>query len=156
MDTKEAITLIQITGGARIIAARYLGGKNDRLYHFKDVLGCGLAVGDMAVVQSLDSYALVEVVRTEVSAAECGCPLARLKHVVCKVDLRLLELVEQREREASHELALSEVHERLDKYRSQLGGRFDRVQSALLAGAAPAQPADASADIYDKPEAYEE
>lgn len=142
MNAKEAIALIQLTNGAAIFRAEYLGaptaphGAAIRGYHFKDVIGLNLEPDDLVVVQTKDTFGLVKVMATNVAPASVGCPLADLKHAVCRVDFGTLDRITKAEASAAHELAMSEVHERLDAYRKQLGGSFDAV-SRLLTGSVP-------------------
>ena len=50
MNTKEAIAILQIERGARIVAASYEG--ETRTYHFKNVIGLELAAGDLIVCET--------------------------------------------------------------------------------------------------------
>lgn len=138
MNTAEAITLIQLSQGARIVAGQYEGGSAD--YHFKDVLGLDLKKDDFVVVQTKGAMSLVKVTNPDVLPTDCGCSLDKLKHVICRVDTDALDAVIATERQAVHKLALSEVNDRLSTYRKQLGeGGFADVER-LLAPAAAAAP----------------
>jgi len=156
MNAKEAIALIQLTNGATIFRAEYLGaqmvpqpdGATIRGYHFKDVIGLNLEADDLVVVQTKDTFGLVKVLAVNVAPAAVGCALADLKHAVCRVDFGALDCITKAEESAAHELAMSEVHERLDAYRKQLGGSFDAVKR-LLTGAQPTIFVDAVAVLED-------
>lgn len=143
MDTKEAVTLIQLTTGARIVSATYISslGKNDnmpRVYHFKNVIGLALKKGDVVVVQTNDTMALVKVEEPDVLPTDVSFTLSLLKHVVAKVDTTALDDVLHAERAAVHQLSMSEVTAKLDTFRDQLGGeRFAAVQNLLAPTATP-------------------
>lgn len=137
-STNEAITLIQLNNGATIVSAHYVdarpntGAITGTLYHFKNVTGIKLAKGDLLVVQTLESYALVMVDNPSVRANACPCALSELKHVVTKVDQDHFEHVLERENDASHALALSEVSEKLSAFQKHVGEEnFGRVQQLL-------------------------
>ena len=138
MNTAEAITLIQLSQGARIVAGSYdTKDATGAPYHFKDVLGLGLRTGDIAIVQTKDGFSLVKIISADVLPTDCGCSLDKLKHVVAKLDTDALDAVLATERQAVHRLAMSEVTDRLSTYRKQLGeGGFGEVER-LLAPAAP-------------------
>jgi len=132
MNTKEIIALLQLTQGATIIGARYLSG-GQATYHFKDSLGIDPRVGDLVIVQTKEHYAVVEVVELNVPAHSLGCEVSALKNVVQLVDLYPLERLEQAEAQASHELAMSEVNERLAAFKATIGGTSFAKVSALFA-----------------------
>lgn len=160
MNIKEIVALVQLTQGATVIAASYMvdAGKLSSVYHFKDVLGLGLVCGDTAVVQTRDTLKLVSVIEVNVPHHKIGCSLSELKHVVQKVDVKTLDRVLEAESKAASELAMSELHERLDTMTKQLGSTgLSRVQN-LLAGtlkAAHATPVEddtvVEVDVYDSP-----
>lgn len=134
--TKEAITLMQITNGAKIVAAAY-PGETTRRYHFKNVLGLDLSVGDLIVVQTRGDYALATVTDPDTDVTAVGCGYDQLVHVAAKVNLAALKSVLASEGRARHQLALSEVHDRLETFRRQLGETgFTAAQNALLGKAA--------------------
>lgn len=132
MDTNETISLMQITGGATIVAARYTEG-NSGIYHFKNVIGLRLDVGDLIVVETKGSFSIVEVQNPSVLATEIGCNYGRLKHVVAKIDNDDYRRVLKVESEARHQLAMSALHERLNTMRVQLGHENFGQVSAMLA-----------------------
>lgn len=138
MNTAEAITLIQLSQGARIVAGSYdTKDATGAPYHFKDVLGLGLRTGDVAIVQTKDGFSLVKIISADVLPTDCGCSLDKLKHVVAKLDTDALDAVLATERQAVHRLAMSEVTDRLSTYRKQLGdGGFADVERLLAPAAA--------------------
>lgn len=140
MDYKEAITLLQLTQGATLFRARYIGGQNNQQeYTFKNCIGVHLAEDDLVIVQSRDSLALVTVSSVNLTPSQIGCPLAQLKHLVAKVDRSQVDAILEREQKAAHELALSELHGRLDTLRSQMpAGAFQAAQQLLAAPPASA------------------
>lgn len=125
MDSQEAITLIQLTGGASIVKCVYVDSHHAdaeaKGYHFKNVVGLELAVDDIIVVESRAAFALVKVVEVDVMPDELACSFSALKHVVQKVDFGPLHAVHKQERKAKYKLGMSAVSSRLDKYREQLG-----------------------------------
>lgn len=138
MNSKEIITLMQLTQGATIIGGHYLEDANNpaiypKEYHFKEAQALGLDVGDLAVVQTRNSFRIIRVSSVRVPSHAIGCDMAALKHVVQKVDTSALDRISEAEQKAAHELAMSEVHERLTAFREQLGTGFDRVSSLLAA-----------------------
>lgn len=156
MNTNETITLIQLSQGARIIAASYdLENASGGQYHFKDVLGLGLRKDDIVVVQTGNSFKLVRVTSGDVLPTDCGCALDKLKHVVSKIDTDAIDAVLATERQAVHRLAMSEVTERLSVYRKQLGAEGFADVERLLAPAkdevpnwAPSRPRNED-DVID-------
>ena len=102
--TKEAITLVQITNGAKIVAAAY-PGTTTRHYHFKNVLGLDLKVGDLIVVQTRGDYSLATVADPDTDVTAVGCGYDQLVHVAAKVDLAALKSVLASEARARHQLA---------------------------------------------------
>ena len=165
MNTAEAITLIQLSQGARIVAGSYdTKDGGGAPYHFKDVLGLGLRTGDIAIVQTKDGFSLVKVISADVLPTDCGCSLDKLKHVVAKLDTDALDAVLATERQAVHRLAMSEVTDRLSTYRKQLGdGGFADVERLLspvkdtAPDWAPSRPRteDAVIDERDVPVAHQ-
>jgi len=133
-SSNEMVTVIQIQQGAKIIAAKPLDGPASKVYHFKNVVGESLKTGDLIVVQVRDSYTTMRVTNPNVRANQCGCALADLKHVVQRVDVEALEAVLESENNAAHALALSEVTERYQTMRTQIGEQgFDKVVNMLSA-----------------------
>lgn len=150
MNTQETVTLIQITQGAKIVAATYVtsnrGDNTMAAYHFKNVLGLPVKVGDMLVVATRDTFALVKVTDASVPHTKIGCALSDLKHVVAVVDFSLYEQAVANEAQAGDRLAMSELHERLEVYRKQLhGSTFDSVLQLL----SPAQQDDSVNTAYN-------
>ena len=165
MNTKETVALIQLTRGASIVAAQYLEPErvnkraksspynpnlgmptNDpmpepnnpfqQVYHFKNALGIQLKVGDTVVVHSRDTFALVKITAVNVFHTAVGCSLEALKNVVAKVDFTAYDAVVESEQKAEHELGMSELHERLSTYRSQVSDEsFSNITTLLAAPA---------------------
>ena len=150
MNPKEVIALLQLTQGATIIGARYLSGAQ-ATYHFKDCLNICPRIGDHVVVQTKEHYAIVEVVATDVPAHSLGCAVSELKNVVQFVDFYPLERLKEAEALASHELAMSEVHERLAAFKAMIGGISFAKVSALFSPEAVEQappPGDPQSDGF--------
>lgn len=141
MNTAEMIAVIQIQQGAKIVSASYVSngqaatppGMEQRVYHFKNVAALPLAKGDLIVVQTREGYSLATVVDPDLRANACECPLGQLKHVVNRVDLEALNTVLEGENNAMHALALSEVTERMNKFKAQIGDDTFTSMAALLA-----------------------
>lgn len=91
-------------------------------YHFKNVLGLQLGKGDVVVVDSRDSMALVVVEEPDVAHYEVGCNLGDLKHVVAKVDRTAYHKMKELEYKAKHRLSMSELDERLRKFTENTTG----------------------------------
>ena len=143
MDTKKAIALMQLNSGATIVTASYISGivfempeamqpmnssqrritapAPTKNYAFKNVLGINLMIGDLAVVQSNDSYALVKIEEINVMPTKIGCNFSALKHVVTRVDLGALQDVLATEANAEYRLSMSEITSQLDTFRKQVG-----------------------------------
>ena len=156
MDIKEAVTLIQLTTGARIVSATsFISGKAEyRDFHFKNVVGIELQKGDVIVVQSKDEYALAKVLDPDVIPSEVDMALSFIKHVVAKVETTALEAVLVAERAAVRQLAMSEVTSKLYTFRGrgQLGGeRFAAVQNLLAPTATADQRTQNSAYVEPTP-----
>jgi hypothetical protein len=139
MNTAEMIAVIQIQQGAKIVACSYIGhgsapaAPGAQVYHFKNVAALPLAKDDLVVVQTRAGYSLATVADPDVRANACGCPLGDLKHVVTKIDLAALNTVLEGENNAMHALALSEVTERMNKFREQIGSNTFDSMAGLLA-----------------------
>ena len=133
MNTKEIIALMQISKGATVVAGQYLDGEFGKTYHFKNVIGLALQKEDFVVVQTRELFDLVRVTEPDVPIHQVGCGLDKLVHVIQKVDKAGLDQLLAAENRAAHELAMSEVQERLAVYQNQLGGGFQKVQDLLSA-----------------------
>jgi hypothetical protein len=137
MNMQEMISVMQIQQGAKVVAAKYFtnnqAGFSAAAYHFKNVLGITLVSGDLAVVQTKGQYALVTIVDPDVRANAVEVPLGELQHIACKVDLANLKIVTEAENSAMHALALSEVTERLGKFKEQVGESTFNTMQGLLA-----------------------
>lgn len=138
MDSAELIAVIQIQAGAKIVACQYVNnGPNPnaggQVYHFKNVAALPLAKDDLVVVQTGNGFSLAKVVDADVRVNTVQIPLGQLKHIVSKVDLSSLQVVLEGENNAMHALALSEVTERMNKYKEQLGDGTFNSMAALLA-----------------------
>lgn len=132
-NAQEAITLMQLTSGAKVVAATYPSGGG--VYHFKNVIGAELAKDDMIVVETRGELSLATVVDPDVDVTAVTCGYEKLVHVVQKVDMAGLKAIKTAEGKARHQLAMSEVHDRLDKFRSQIGSSaFAQAQSLLGGG----------------------
>lgn len=133
-NAQEAITLMQLTSGAKVVAAHYLSGAGG-VYHFKNVVGADLDKGDLAVVETKGDMALVKVVDPDVDVTTVGCGYDKLVHVIQKVDMDKVAKVKAAEGKARHQLAMSEVHDRLNTFREQIGNHaFAQAQSLLGGG----------------------
>lgn len=143
MNTAEMIAVMQIQQGAKVVACVYTnhnGPTTSQDYHFKNVAALPLAKDDLVVVQTGRGYSLAMVVDPDVRVNTVQIPLGDLKHVVSKVNLAALHKVLEGENNAMHALALSEVTERVNKYKEQLGdGTFNSMRELL---APPAEPTE--------------
>jgi hypothetical protein len=172
MDTKDLITLIQLQNGAVIVKGKYLtpraakqGGlpgqsaptSLNNEYHFKDILGLGLRVGDMVVVETLDTYSLVKLTEVRCLPSNVGCILGDLKRVVSVVDLTAMTRAIVAENESAYDLSLSEVTSRLQTFKTQVGeSLFNSVAANLRVGSMPPprpSPMLAGQVIEDYPDA---
>lgn len=135
MNTAEMIAVIQIQQGAKIVACAYQTreGAPGGVYHFKNVAALPLVKDDLVVVQTRQGFSLATVVDPDVRANAVGVGLGELKHVVNKVDLAALNKVLEAENNAQHALALSEVTERMNKFREQIGSNTFDSMATLLA-----------------------
>jgi hypothetical protein len=137
MNMQEMITVMQIQQGAKIVAAKYFTNSGQGFtsvdYHFKNALSLALAVGDLAVAQTKGEYALIKIVDPDVRANALDVPLSELKHIVSKVDLSAIKIVTEAENSAMHALALSEVTERMNKFKEQIGNDTFNTMQGLLA-----------------------
>lgn len=132
MNTQELITVMQLQNGAALVRVRFIEGGNGRDYTYKNVLGVDLAKDDLVVVQTGDRLGLAEVQDPDVGANTVSVPLGSLKHVVSKVDTSGLKRVQESENSAAHMLALSEVTERLDRFKEQVGDTtFNNLKGVL-------------------------
>lgn len=101
-------------------------------YHFKNVIGVNLEVGDIIVCETKGTFALLSVTDPDVKAPDLPCSMAELKHVVAKVNNDKLAEVKAQEVKAHEALSMSEVNKRLTDYRSQIGvGTFNNVAGLL-------------------------
>lgn len=151
-NSKEMVRTIQIQQGAKIVLCNYLDDKRTVAplpktvpwgddeedlggagYSFINATGIPLACGDIVVVQSVDSLALVRVANPDQLPTQCSVALGQLKHVIAKVDMNLFGRILSAENNAVQQLAMSEVTERLDKYREQIGGKTMDSLTRLLA-----------------------
>jgi hypothetical protein len=134
MNTKEMIAVMQINGGAKIVSARYLEGTTQRDYHFKNVVGLALKEGDIVVAETRDTLQLVKVVDPNVRANAICCGMHELKHIVSKVNTDALDKIKDAEADAEHASAMSEITERMEKFREQVGNAaFNNVAGILAA-----------------------
>lgn len=139
LNMQDMITVIQLKNGAKVVSAKYTqadGGLSHE-YHFKNVVGVKLEVGDKAVVESKGGLAIVTVVDPDVRANTVSIPLGALKNVVSRVDTDGLKRVQEAENNAMHALALSEVTARLDTFKAQIGEQAFNSMAGLLAPPAP-------------------
>lgn len=90
-------------------------------YCFKNVIGLDLEVDSIVMCETNDSYALLKVTDPNVRATDVSVPLSELKHVVATVDNAKFKQIKESENVAHHQLALSEVTERLTTYKDQVG-----------------------------------
>ena len=154
MNIQEMITIMQLEANAKVVKARYTNGnapvrpqrppsqrdtdmpysQDDAQtgYHFKNVVGLNLEVGDLIVCETHGSFQLLEVLNPDVMVTEVSCEISDLKHVVAKVRNDDYLAVKEAENEAHRKLALSEVTSRLDKYKTQVdNGTFEAVAGLL-------------------------
>lgn len=139
MDRYEAITLLQITRGLRIIGVKFLTDvtgrdHSERVYHYKATPDLALKIGDTVVVTSANGLGLAEV-KTIDQTMPVGCVEARrLRHVVGKVDLSRVEAVEVEERKLADEMARAEAQQKLAKFIEDSGLRLGDFDTPVLLG----------------------
>lgn len=136
-DLRAMMTIIQLKQGAKIVALRFSLGEGASVYHFKNVIGERLKVGDQVVVegnghQAARDFAIATVVDPDVRPDMSNVALGALKRVVAKVvNDRYLAAIEA-ENNAAHALALSDVTERLDKFKEQVGEDAFKSATSML------------------------
>jgi hypothetical protein len=138
MEAKEVIAMLQLTQGATIFSAEYIGNQIDRnqakrtIYHFKDVMGLNLRKDELVVVETGASFSIVKVVETGIPFHQLPIAVQDLKHAVQRVDLTTLDRIKAAEGQATNELALTEVNQRLEAHRQALGTvGFEKVKNLL-------------------------
>lgn len=139
MNTRELITAMQLQNGAKVVSVSFNAaipqakapGSAEIFYHFKNAIGVQLRVGDVVVVQGAP-YSLATVVNPDVRANELSVNLGELKHIVSRVDTTAIGIVQEAENNALHALALSEVAERVDTMRKQIGDNAFNQMNAML------------------------
>jgi hypothetical protein len=161
MNTQEMLTILQRESGAKVVRAAYLDNNGAKSapnglnmpkagYCFKNVVGVQLKEGDLIVVETRDTYAIVQVTDPDVMATEVGCALHELKHVVFKVRNDEFIRVKEAENNAIRKLALSEVTSKLDTYRKQVGdGAFEAVAGLLGVDLSRNALSDAGNEVID-------
>lgn len=144
-NAREAIALIQLHNGAKLYGVKFMAEgfvkPDQKTYTYKDTQGLTLGFGDLVVVEARDSFAIAQVVQLDVSPSETHVELAKVRHIVQKIDQVAHNARLKIENEAAQKLAIAEIGDRLDKYRQQLGGhRFSEVVTLL--GSPPAEEAE--------------
>lgn len=117
INRNETISLMQLKGGASLVGVQYLsnGRPTGNTYVFKNVLVKEkLVFGDFVVVEGAEGPALAAVAVPE-QRLTVDVPLARLRHVISKVDMSKMNDLRMAEQDMVETLAVYELNAKLEE-----------------------------------------
>lgn len=127
MNFQEIVTLLQLQGGARLLAVKFVNEKDmaqARVYNYKCLLP-EVALGDLVVVETYAHFSVAKVVAELPAAAMAGVEYDQLRHVVARLDLTAYDKVMAAERQVKDRMAMAEINERLESVRRNYGALDD-------------------------------
>ena len=143
MNLNEVVSLLQIQGGAKLVAVQfqdasqtdggnppYPGNRREapapptagRHYTYKCLTVPDIGVNDLVVVEARGGMAVAKVVGIIPVTTMADANYESLKHVICKVDMRAFVAVEASENQAREALAMAEINDRLTSVRKFMSG----------------------------------
>lgn len=135
MNVQEAITLIQISKGAKLYGVKFMAEgyikPDGKTYTYKDLTGEPRAFGDLVIVEARDSYAIAQVVELSVEPTAVA-DLGRIRHIVMGIDLVAHKERLAAARTAAQAFVMAEVNDRINQLRNNVGAtNFDNVAKLL-------------------------
>jgi hypothetical protein len=144
MNLREIVTLLQLQGGARLLAVRFVDEKDPsraKVYNYKCLID-GVNLNDLVVVETYNHMSVAVVVAELPAQAMTGIEYDQLRHVVAKVDLGTYNRILSAERIVKDRMAMAEINERLASVRQSFGDDgLASFRATLLGAPAPAQEA---------------
>lgn len=145
MNFKEIVTLLQLQGGARLLAVRFIDEKDParaKVYNYKCLID-GVDLNDLVVVETYNHMSVAVVVAELPVQAMTGIEYDQLRHVVAKVDLSTYNRVLAAEQVVKDRMAMAEINERLAAVRDSFGeDGLASFRSSLLGSPAPTQTSE--------------
>lgn len=146
---QELITLLQVNSGMKFVKVVFLhdNRNGDNTYTYKNLVAPDLAVHDLVVVQTRDTFSLARVIDNDVHYLDLN-PSIAYRHVVSKVDLTVLDQVAQQERTLARRMAEAELKRRMADLMA--GSGLTTTDLALAGVVPPAAPQTAPKGPEDK------
>lgn len=157
MNLNEVVSLLQIQGGAKLVAVQFQDASDPsngaippydgrrgppqaptagRHYTYKCLTVPDVGVNDLVVVEARGGMAVAKVVGIIPVTTMANANYESLKHVICKVDMRAFVAVEASENQAREALAMAEINDRLTSVRKFMSGENLTALQHSLAPAA--------------------
>lgn len=120
MNRHEAVTLLQLARGAKIVSVHYDDATTTRDYHYK-LIGFTVKPDDTVVVPTVNGVKLAKVVKVFDTLPSNVPDGTKLKYIISRVDLTVHDRLEAEEEQLVSRLAAAELHERMAKFAAATG-----------------------------------
>lgn len=162
MDRNEAVTLMQMQGGMRLVrvaflnaneqdntptAARRRGDMPDMpaFHTYKCLTVADPRINDIVIVEARDTIALAKIVEVIASDPYHAIAYGTLKHVVGRVETGHLDYIKAEEGRVKDKLAIAEITQRLAQVQEYYGQPLATLSTAALLG----RPAPAATPVVE-------